>query len=418
MKLLFFPTSVFVLTAILAGCGAGHDPNSGGAGGDANGGSGNSGNSHNSGGTGSGFGGEGAGFSSGGSTGQGGECAGDEYGAEKVPLDIYIMLDQSGSMGDPDSNGAVKWDSCASAIGQFVNQPAAAGIGVGIQYFPVPNGVSCPTFPVQCSSDNDCQAGCGPCDIPPGFPFGFCSGVGDADSCSVVDYATPDVEIGSLPANATAITNSIGNHGPTGGTPTSAALQGAIDHAKAWATVNPGHVAVVVLATDGDPSSCVTDLPAINAIAAAGANGTPKVLTFVIGVGGSQSALDGFASNGGTGQAFMIDQDPNVQDAFLNALNVIQGQALPCSYLIPIPEQGQTLDPNKVNVYYTPSGGTREVIPRVDGAANCPANGLAWFYDSPTNPTQIMLCSSTCSTLTADTGGTVKVVVGCDTVVQ
>jgi hypothetical protein len=357
-------------------------------------------------------------FGDGGSMGIGGGCVGSENVAQKVPLDMYIMLDQSGSMGDPPSNGSgSKWDAVTQALTAFVNQ-GGSDISVGIQYFPIPSGVSCPITPVQCTSDADCQTGCGPCEMPiPGF--GICSGVGDSDSCEAMDYAMADVEIAALPGNAGPINSSMAAHGPTGGTPTLPALQGAIDHASGWANAHPGHVAIVVLATDGDPASCDTDLGHIDAVAASGVALTPSILTFVIGVGGSVSALNGIANAGGTGSAFMIDTSPDVQTAFLDALNQIQGQSLPCSYLIPDPPPGQTLNFDEVNVTHTPANSTTPTtIPQVADASQCPPSGDAWYYDNPGAPTQIMLCPSTCTAYSAEQGATVKVVLGCATVVQ
>ncbi len=389
-----------------AGCDAGTGAEDGGGGEGAG----------NSSGTGSPNGSTGDGFATGSTgSGVGGGCAGIDKTAEKVPLDIYIMLDQSGSMSDPPSmGGGTKWDAVSSALSTFVNQPEAAGIGVGIQYFPLDSGANCNVL--QCNVDGDCGAGCGPCE---GFGgFGICSGYGASDSCAVTDYATPDVEIAPLPGNATAIIQSIGNHGPTGGTPTSAALEGAISHAQTWANANPGHAVIVVLATDGDPTSCNSDLAYINGVAAAGFSGMPSIRTFVIGVGGSVSALNGFAAAGGTGSAFMIDQDPNVQQAFLDALNQIQGIALPCSYLIPAPDQGE-INYQQVNVQYTPGGGgTPQTLPKVSGLADCPPGGNAWYYDNEAMPTQIVLCPDTCTNLSQDTMGQIKIVLGCDTVVQ
>jgi len=352
----------------------------------------------------------------GGSAAQGGGCAGDTKTAEKVPLDMYLMLDQSGSMEDPASGGGTRWEAVVSAIGTFVNQPEAAGIGVGIQYFPLQGTESCTAS--SCTVDADCGGpSCGPC-IPFGPFGGICPGFGSSDSCEVNDYATPDVEIGLLPANAGAISASMASHSPAGNTPTYPALEGAVLHAKDWATANPGHVVIAVLATDGDPNVCNSDLATINMVASNGANGTPPILTFVIGVGGSVAALNGIAAAGGTNTAFMIDQDPNVQQAFLDALNTIQGQALPCAYLIPQPEEGEDINYNQINVYYTPSGGSEAVVPRVDSLAACPADGLAWYYDNNAAPTQILLCPATCTTISQDIGGAVRLLVGCDTVVE
>src|SRR5207245_583501 len=103
--------------------------------------------------------------------------------------------------------------------------------------------------------------------------------------------------------------------------------------------------------------------------------GMPKIETFVIGVGGSLGSLNGIAAAGGTGQAFLVDTNQNVNQQFLDAMNTIRGQALACSYEIPLPEAGQP-DFDKVNVQYTPgAGGPAQVLPRVADKAHCPANG-------------------------------------------
>jgi hypothetical protein len=413
----YFPTSAILVAAGLAFAVIGAAGSGCGAAGSQNG-SGDSGQGAGSpGGVG---GGTGSFVGSGGSTGNqgvGGGCAGVSKTAEKAPLDMYIMFDQSGSMDELTANGnTTKWDAVVSALGTFVQQPQTAGIGIGIQYFPLASGANC-SVP-QCTSDAQCGAGCGPCIMPiPGF--GICSGFGSSDSCAAADYAAPDVEIGLLPGNANAIIQSMASHNPLGGTPTSAALEGAIQHSFSWASGNPGHVVIVVLATDGDPTSCQTDLGVINGIAAAGVSGSPSILTFVIGVGGSVGALNGIAAAGGTQQAFMIDQDPNVEQAFLDALNAIQGQVLPCSYAIPAPAPGEMINFAQVNVTYTPGGGGMpETIPKVNSAADCPAGEKAWYYDNNANPTQIMLCPGACTIISQDTAGSVDIVLGCDTIAE
>jgi hypothetical protein len=340
-----------------------------------------------------------------------GSCAAESKKAEQLPLDMYIMLDQSGSMTDPVSGGGDKWGAVTSAFKTFVNQPGTAGIGIGIQYFPLDaSGAQCsPT----CATDADCGA-FGPC-----F-FGICFGcaAGGSDSCVSADYAKPDVEIAALPGSAGAFTASINKHMPTNSTPTSAALQGAIDHAKAWGMQNPDHVVIDVLATDGDPTECDTDLNHINAIAAAGVSGMPKVLTFVIGVGSSLTALNGVAAAGGTGQAFIVDTNQNVNQQFLDALNQIRGAALSCTYLIPVPTKGNP-DFNSVNVQYTPGGGGPVIVlPKVKDKASCPAGGDAWFYDNNAAPKEILLCDATCTKIAADTKGQIDILLGCATIAQ
>jgi hypothetical protein len=299
-------------------------------------------------------------------------CASSPHKAEQAPLDMYVMLDQSGSM-----RQSSKWTNVTAALDAFVQQPNLDGFSVGIQYFGLNN-----------------------------------------DSCTASDYATPEVEIAPLPGVASAIVSSIAAHQPSSGTPTSAALQGAIDHVKTWETAHPDHVSVVVFATDGDPEECDTNLTDIDAIAAAGLAGTPKVLTFVIGVGSSLTNLNGIAAAGGTTSAFIVDTTGNINQQFLAAMNAIRGSgALGCRYSIPLPTTGSP-DYGNVTVTYTPTGGSPKQMMHVADMAACPASGDAWYYDSNSAPTQIILCSSTCTTVSADKTGEIDVYTPCAVVVN
>jgi hypothetical protein len=303
-------------------------------------------------------------------------CAAETTRAQQLPLDMYIMLDKSGSM-DDDVQGGTKWTVVRNALAQFLSQPTLTGVSVGLQYFPLGN-----------------------------------------DSCTAATYAAPDVEIAALPGVGSAIATSLVAHSPGGNTPTSAALQGAINHCKTWGTAHPDDVVIVVLATDGQPTACDTSIANIAAIAQAGVNGTPKVLTFVIGVGSALTNLNQIAAGGGTTQAFIVDTNGNVGQQFLDALNVIRGTALGCVYKLPSPDGG-TPDYDKVNVQYTPGGSsTGQMLPRVSGQAACPASGDAWYYDNPTAPTQIILCPATCDKVRADSTGAVDVLLGCKTILE
>jgi hypothetical protein len=337
-------------------------------------------------------------------------CAATSSEAQQVPLDMYIMFDQSGSMDEPAGN-TTKWNAVTTAMKAFVQQPEAAGIGVGIQYFGISGGGG--MCPLSCVTDADCGAGCGPC-VP--F-FGICSGAGASDSCNAADYANPDVEIAPLPGAAQAIIASIDAHSPVSSTPTSAALQGAVDHAKAWGTQHPDHVVVTVLATDGEPTQCDTNLANINAIAAAGLNGVPKILTFVVGVGPLSGALNGIAAAGGTGQAYLVDANQNASEEFLKAMNEIRGSALACAYLIPQPAMGN-LDYGSVNVQYVPENGMPVIVPKVNTKGDCPASGYAWYYDNNAAPKQIVMCDAACEIIKKDTKGKVDILLGCETIVN
>ena len=325
------------------------------------------------------------------------------------------MLDQSGSMSDSVSGGGTKWAAVTAALKSFVQQPNLNGISVGMQFFGLPPGGGSGTCSVvSCSTNADCgPAACGPCTA------GFCSGALGSiggDSCTASDYSTASVEIAPLPGVANAIVTAMGGHSPTTGTPTSAALQGAIDHAKSWASSHTSDAVAVILATDGDPEECDTSLPDIETIASTAAAGTPKIDTFVIGVGTSTSNLNGIAMAGGTQQAFIVDTGGNVNQQFLAAMNAIRNSAS-CTFQIPLPPGGGTPDYNQVNIVFTPSGGTPKTIPYVMSKANCPTNGDGWYYDDPNNPTSINLCETTCGSVQADTNGSVDITLGCTTVI-
>src|SRR6185369_9831844 len=100
-------------------------------------------------------------------------CAGSVVEAHLIPLDLFIMLDQSTSMSSPVGTGTeTRWSSVTKAIGSFVKQPEANGIGVGINYFGVSLGKrTCQATEITCMKDSDCAAGCGPCvQFMPGSP--------------------------------------------------------------------------------------------------------------------------------------------------------------------------------------------------------------------------------------------------------
>jgi hypothetical protein len=365
-----------------------------------------------------------------------GSCAAEVNLAVPVTLDLYIMLDQSGSMDSPlpGQGNPTRWQVVKTSLASFLQQPSAAGIGVGLQYFGLwkgPGGL-CPGNCYQdsdcgaagpcnggrclnfaCAADTDCGAQ-GPCDLT----TGLCDGCA-ANSCDAVDYEAPDVEIDEIPGVAPAILASLDYHAPVGETPTAPALKGAIDHALAWAAAHPSHTVAVVLATDGDPSNCDTNPNHLHAIAASGVNATPQVLTYVIGVGPSLLALDGIAQAGGTKTAFHLDTSKsNVGQQFLDAMNTVRAGTLACQFDIPKPSNGVP-DFDKVNVRYTPGdGGAPITFPRVDDEAHCPADGDAWYYDAPQAPTKIIVCGATCATLTNDPSGHVDVLTGCKTIIN
>src|SRR3954469_982579 len=60
---------------------------------------------------------------------------------QRVPIDMYFLVDSSGSMNDTVSGGT-KWEVVSSALVGFLEDPRSADTGVGIGYFPV-DSTSC-----------------------------------------------------------------------------------------------------------------------------------------------------------------------------------------------------------------------------------------------------------------------------------
>lgn len=298
-------------------------------------------------------------------------CAEQVQTADLVPLDLYLMLDKSGSMLEK-TGTTTKWDAVKTALSSFVDDSASKDLGVGLQSFP-------------------------------GFP-----------ECMTQTYATPEVAISVLPGNAGAIKTSLGNIVPGGQTPTVPALDGAIEYMTNWLLQNPTHAGVIVLATDGLPNNCASTVDKLAASAQAAAADTPKVLTFVIGVGSNLTDLNKIAAAGGTKQAFIVDTTGNVTQQFIAALNEIRGGAIACEYLIPPPEGGK-IDTGKVNVKYTASTGGTETFPGVKNEAACSPTSDGWYYDNPADPKKVILCPFSCEKVKKDTKPIVSVAFGCAT---
>jgi uncharacterized protein YegL len=299
-----------------------------------------------------------------------GPCVTTSAEARRVPLDIIFLIDRSGSMAGP------KWNGTKAALTTFFNDPASAGIGAGMVYFPAQK----------------------------------------PDQCNPTDYAMLDVPIGVLPMNAFDLTNSIPFEALGWGTPTYAGLKGALMAATAYQDKHPTHKVIVVLATDGDPNGCQPT--AIDEIAglATSANSYNGVRTYVIGVAGSTIAnLDKIAAAGGTTATYDITKDIS---EFSAKMAEIRTEALGCDFEIPPPPNGQQLDPDRVNFTYTPKGmGSPKILPRADDLADC--NGQpGWYYDSNVGPTKIVLCPASCATVQADTSAMVSVLFGCNSVIN
>lgn len=312
-------------------------------------------------------------------------CVSSIAQANLADADLVVMLDRSGSMGDPNEgfSPTLKWTPVTAALESFFTDPNSAGISASLQFFP--------------------------------------QGTDLASVCAY-PYATPLVAL-TATSSPMPLVSAIQATQPAGGTPTLPALQGAVAYAQQVAAAHPADKTVVVLATDGDPgfgingqfeAGCTNnDIPHVAAVAQAAFAGKPSIPTYVIGVGPDLQNLDAIASAGGTGQAVMVPvNDPSqTGQTFQAALNNIRSASLPCQFSIPAAPSGQTINPYAINVILVNANGTQSVLTY---SADC-SNPAGWHYDNPMTPTTVLLCSGACSSARGDAVGKVTLAFGCDT---
>ncbi|HET9932583.1 MAG TPA: vWA domain-containing protein [Polyangiaceae bacterium] len=317
-------------------------------------------------------------------------CTGIEQEAERIPIDMFIMMDRSCSMNyclgtsgencsvipDCSASGGSRWDAIRAGLVDFVEKVKGQDVRAGIGFFGA-------------------------------------SGVGeDSLDCDVTQYSTPKVPIGAIATTGPQIVDAIDSTPPAGFTPTYPALDGALRYAKSWAMKNPGRRTVVVLVTDGYPTQCSpTTISGIAELAKAGYTTSPPVRTYVVGLAAGFN-LDQIAQQGGTNAAFNFDKSNVTSDNLVNTLMNISDSKIACNYEIPPAPTGMVFNPDKVQVLYTPAAGMKQELPKLDNISACDRNpNGGWYYDNPADPKVINVCPCSCANLQA---GTVQVSVGCD----
>jgi hypothetical protein len=402
------------------------------------------------------------------------KCAAKTFVGERLPVDLLLLVDSSGSMGYKPGAAATKWQMQTEALGKFLKDPMSAGLGVGLQFFPLP------TAGKACTGDIDCRMGLsigGSC-VPRSYCAGAqssqrtCSDAGLRTGCEVGETCVPTgrcsmsgadctnigqpcpgmandrctdppricifgsttcvddtyrnvaVPIADLPGNEPVLSGWIAEVLPGGGTPLGPALRGAYAHLRAHLATNAGRRAAVVVATDGVPQACSPlSTDGLAQLVAGARMGNPSIATYVIGVftpteaTGARPLLEGLATAGGSGMPFLLDPSQDLTQKFQDALGQIRGAALACEYMLP-PAQTGNLDYDKVTVRFKGSMGDEEV-PRVMSAAACDPVRGGWYYDvdpARATPTRIVACPATCRHFQGDQNGRVELVVGCQAI--
>jgi hypothetical protein len=306
---------------------------------------------------------------------------------------MFVTFDKSGSMADDN-----KWPDATAAFDAFFRDPGTAGLRVAFRFFP----------------DNIPVTGC------------------DSQGCSIDACGQPLVPIAPLTADSAPLDAQEGllvdalknampggrGGGGGGGTPLFPALGGAEQWAIAYQIAHPDEKTVVILVTDGEPNGCDENIGNIAAQAAAALQSN-KILTYAIGLEGSnQMQMDQIAAAGGTMNGIFIGAGSMAQTQLLMALTAIRGRSLSCDFPVPAPKPGETLDPTRVNVTYTPgAGGGIVTFGQVPGAASCGTSG-AWYYDNPATPGRIFLCPSACDAVRTDSSAKLEILLGCKTEIE
>lgn len=224
-------------------------------------------------------------------------CGSAQFAIERVPPNVMLVVDRSGSMGDPISDGSTttKWSDTKTALTQLVNDYDAL-LRLGITLY---------------SSDGNCAAG------------------------EVTDYA---------PANGKTVLQKLDAKRPGGNTPTARTLTKVLKEGK---LDDPTRENYVVLVTDGLPNCGDVNVKGkIDDLRTAG------VKTFVIGVGDGTASnpllLNQWAEAGGTARPGSTKYyQTNSQTELKAAFDAIGGGIASCTFkLMEVPP-----DPSKLFVF-------------------------------------------------------------------
>jgi hypothetical protein len=238
-------------------------------------------------------------------------CGSQTQNPSVQPVDLLLVLDRSGSMGDDIASDSTcgsrtgcqaRWPTLTTSLAQVL-AASPASVQWGLKFFTSPGGSSC--------------------------------------------TVNTGVEVGVGPSTAAQIQAAITGTSPGNQTPTMAAIKAAVAY---FNTLNDGLPHYILLATDGEPncdpgtSSSVTDASVMDTAGVIGtANTGSGIKTYVIGIGPSSGNLDAFAAAGGTSKYFPA-QSP---DALTSAFSTIAGTVASCVFKM----ADTPPDPTNLGVY-------------------------------------------------------------------
>ena len=307
-------------------------------------------------------------------------CAGATVSANLKPVNMFLAVDKSGSM------GGNRWTNTRNAFVAFFQSPLTDGLNVAMEFFGYGGfggADGCYNNAAECGNPTKCSNAYVPLGTLTAQPA-----PADAQELALVNaWFVPQLQ-------------------PGGMTPAILAFQGCHQWAAQYSSANPNEQQVCVLITDGEPNDCGA---AQGPFVTAAANGFNNygVLSYGIGIVGANPAILNAIAAAGNGQAFFVGNGNMTQD-LINALLAIQGDTVSCDLDLP----GGTYDPTEAEVTYVPGVGAPVPIAQVANAGACGPGG-GWYLDNPNNPTLITLCPVTCNIVKADPDGSVELYIPC-----
>jgi hypothetical protein len=329
-------------------------------------------------------------------------CAQTSATASLQPLDMFVMLDRSISMGSDcnigDTTGS-RWCRSINALSSYFNSNASAGNAAALQFFGASN---------VCTGDSYDQS------VQPGGDTGYTNLKSNA-------FDTP-----------------LNNAAPNQYTPLEGAVRGIIGFTARPGNRRAGRTTIGVLITDADTGtlqctgggSVSTHINMLRDLLQSHFTAT-GVRTYVIGMTGADfGVLETLAGGGnaaqhadtvgtvtdacgnGNGPCRHWNVGDGTNNALAEAMKRIQSAAIGCTYSMPTTNAG-VINPNNVTVEYQPNGNPAAAVAltRVTNQGACVANG--WYYDNNTTPTTINLCATQCTTVQADPNAKIRVLLGC-----
>jgi hypothetical protein len=338
-------------------------------------------------------------------------CQGWSSEPEKGPAVLEFQVDVSNSMSEsaPSTGSQSKWQVMQSALPQAF-QKLPASWAVGLAFFNVP------------------QQG----------------------QCFQGRQAVPIAQLTAQ--QQTALASAIQAQGTAGWTPTEPAWAFALQQIQAY-TGSGSANRYIVLVTDGIPTvtsdgctrgtgpvDSVTAQEYSHLVATVGSGAAAGVKTFVVGVPGSEDpqgasydpmyelslvAQAGSTTQGCTPAAgtiagthsvsprgtychYDMTQVQDFSQGLLNTVASIANSVVTCDLKVPAAPDGQTIDPNKVNMVYDDGNGNSFLVLQ-NTADNC---DRGWHFTDSTNQA-INICSITCALLQANPNARLTLTFGC-----